>query len=197
MLHPNNPKVVRVTMVFQTDTRVINNVFHWERNAPWTAADMNFLAGAVKNWWSGQYAANCSASVALVAVQVRLYDPLNPLAVDLLVTPNIPGGVSGTPLAANATLSMSARTGLAGRQYRGRFYVARLAQSNVTSLDQINSGLAAALVVTAQAFFTIGNTTGSAPCIWHRLTNTFTDTTSILIDANLDSQRRRLPGRGI
>jgi hypothetical protein len=193
---PNNPKVVKVTMVYDCDTRIFNNVMHFERNATWTAADMRTLCDNIKTWWATLYSAACSSTVILVQIQARLLDPTNPLAVDFNVTPTIPGQASGAPAPANVSLTISLRAGKAGRKYRGRIYVPRFSAASLLVTDQVNSATAGILANVATGMFTIGAGTSSALTIFHRSGSTFDDVNTIVIDTTLDAQRRRLPGRG-
>lgn len=200
---PDNPQVCKVAMVFQRDSRFFVNTFHVARPAStWTLALMGDLALAANNWWAIYYKLTQPAQIALVQVQVRLYNPANPLAVDYPVTPPVVGLRAGTPEAANATLTMSWRTGLAGRAFRGRMYVPALVEADVSVTDTVGSVVIAAFAVAADAFVHT-SFTASPPVIFHRpglvprpRDNTYTPVTTYVMENVVDSQRRRLPGRG-
>lgn len=193
---PNNPSVCRVAMVFSRDTRQFVNTFHIQRSAVWTNAAMMAAAQIFSDWWNTSYKNISWLGVSLTQVQVRLYDPTNPLAYDLTLTTPIPGSINTPPATANATLAASWRTGLAGRKHRGRFYTVGLTEANAADNDTVTSpyvlalGNAAVALLNALAAQTIG------AVIFHRNTNTTTLIITTIIESLIDSQRRRLAGRG-
>lgn len=200
---PNNPNVVKAALVFQRDTRQLVNTLHFAHVGGWDLARMTTLAGDLKTWWNTIYRTAVPAAVALTQVQVRLLDPSNPLAVDFPVAPSIPGTRAGTSEAANVSLSLSERTGLAGRAHRGRIFMPSVSEIDVSVTDQATSVLVG-LAANAIANLIFGFTTTSAfPCVFHRpgllprpLDNLYDLVTSYVVEDLIDSQRRRLPGRG-
>lgn len=200
---PNNPNVCRVVMVFARDTRQTINTFNVESNAVWDLTRMNAVANLFKLWWGNYYAPAVPTNVALTTVQVRLLDPTNPLAVDLPVSPASPGSRTGTPEPGNVTLTVSWRTGLAGRAYRGRIYSAGVSENDVTTTDTATSTLLALLAIAGAQLISQLATNATPLVIFHRphtvphpLDNRFTVVTSYVMENLIDSQRRRLPGRG-
>ena len=201
---PDNPLVVRASLIFSRDTRVFVNTFHFSRAAGWTLTNMGDLASDLVDWWTNIYRGAIPSAVALTQVQIRKYDPTNPLAVDFPVSPPVPGTRTGAPDAGNVTLTMSERTGLAGRAYRGRVYVPSLSEADVSDTDTLAS---VAVAVLANA---IGGIIGSSwsssggilgvfhrpTLVSHLLDNTITNVTGYIIENIIDSQRRRLPQRG-
>lgn len=200
---PNNPLVCKVAMIFAHDTRQVINTFHVARTTGWDNTSMTALATAVRNWWDTLYKAAVPASIALNQIQVRLYDPSNPLAVDMPVSPPILGTRPGTQEAGNVSLTMSERTGKAGRAHRGRMYVAGVSETDVTTDDRIGSALAV-LVANAIANLVFGALpAGDLLAVFHRprdvphpLNNLYTIVNTYVVENIIDSQRRRLPGRG-
>lgn len=200
---PNNPNVCKVVMVFARDTRQTINTFHVESNATWDLSRMGAIASLFKVWWATYYAAAVPTNVALTLVQVRLLDPTNPLAVDLPVSPSVPGARTGTPEPGNVTLTVSWRTGLAGRAYRGRIYSAGISEFDVSLTDTATSTLLALLAAAAAQLISQLANNSTPLVVFHRphtpphpLDNLFTVVTSYVMENLIDSQRRRLPGRG-
>jgi hypothetical protein len=182
-------------MVYSRDTRTYINVVHLFKAAGWTLTAMQQAAVDLRDWWINQYRVSIPSAVSLTQVQMRLYDPANPLAYDLGVTPS-PGLRAFTPESGNVTLTMSWRTGLAGRKFRGRIYVPGLCVTDVSSTDTVASVITAALSVAAQALYSGALSGGVVPAVFHRSTATYTPVNSHVIEALVDSQRRRLAGRG-
>lgn len=196
MAPPNNPLVVRVAIVMQRDTRQLVNTFHVNKPDAWTMTDLIQLANVVHTWWTTYYKIMVPNTVSLVQIQCRVYNPNVPLAYDLNISPPEAGTRGTTTEPANATLSMSERTGLAGRKYRGRMYLAGLDSASTNQNDTVTSAL-----VTLAANALANLITGALPIpesvsIFHRNTNTFTNVIAYVIENVIDSQRRRLPGRG-
>lgn len=199
----NNPLVVKAALMFTRDTRNLVNTLHFTKSAGWNLASMTVLAQDLKNWWSTIYRASIPPAVALSQIQIRLLDPTNPLAVDLPVIPTIAGTRAGSPDAGNVSVTLSERTGLAGRAHRGRIYAPSLMETDVSDTDTLASVTVTSLA-NAIANLIFGFSTNSAfPVIFHRpglipkpLDNAFDLVTSYVLENIIDSQRRRLPGRG-
>ena len=199
---PNNPRVAKAIMSYTSDTRLFQNILHFSAGSPWTAVQLDTLATDIIAWWNTFYKVRMSSDVALSLVQTRKLDPSNPLGVDKPVIPPIPGqqGSSSTP--SNATVTMSFRTGLAGRRFRGRIYVPGIVATDVSTVDQINSALGNSLLLAGLQLIS-GAITYGFPTVFHApnvtpstFDNTFNDITTIVIETLLDSMRSRLPGRG-
>jgi len=193
---PNNPLVVRVAVVMQRDTRQIVNTFHVEKVGAWAFTDLVTLASAVKTWWDTYYKPMLPTVYSLAQIQCRVYNPSAPLAYDLNVAPGDAGTRAVTAEAGNVTLSMSERTGLAGRKFRGRMYLAGLGEPDVSTVDTVSSAVVALAANAMANLITGGLPSGNFLTLFHRNTNTFTDVIAYVIENIVDSQRRRLPGRG-
>jgi len=200
---PNDPQVCSVTMYFQRDTRVMLNTFHVLTLGSWNLSGMNAIASLFHSWWGNYYKAGVPAAVALTQVSVRLLDPTNPLAVDLPVTPSEPGTRVGQAEGGNVTLTISWRTDLAGRLYRGRIYVPALSEGDVNQNDTVVSTEVAILAIAAAQLISQLVANSTPLVVFHRPNipphvhdNTSTTITSYIVENVVDSQRRRLPGRG-
>jgi len=199
---PDNPNVCRVNMVFQRDTREFMNTFHIENGTEWNLVDMATLAEDFVAWWTNHYRLAMPTAVELVQVQVRKYKPEAPLAYDREVSPPIAGGRANPPAPGNATLTMSFRTGLAGRRFRGRVYVPSLEDGTISDNDTVLSTIVN-LISSAGAELLFSALTNGALGVFHApkevptpFDNTITQVLSGVVEDLVDSQRRRLPGRG-
>lgn len=199
---PNNPRVAKVIMSFSSDTRVFQNVFHVSAPAPWSSTELSDLAIDYVQWWNSTYKARMSSDVSLTLVQTRKLDPASPLGVDYPVIPPIPGTLANPSVPSNATLTMSWRTGLAGRRFRGRSYVPGIVQADVSTVDSASSPLVNALLAAGTQLITTALRHGVLT-IFHApnvtpspFDNLFNDVTTVVVENLIDSQRRRLPARG-
>lgn len=196
MAPPNNPLCVRVAVIMAHDTRQVVNTFHVEKATTWALTDLVALANAVQTWWNTYYKLMVPAVFSLTQIQVRVLNPAIPLAFDLNVSPPIAGTRGGNSEAGNVSLSMSERTGLAGRKFRGRMYLGGVSETDANANDTVTSAL-----VTLAANAMANLIAGALPAnqfltLFHRQSNSFTDVISYVIENVIDSQRRRLPGRG-
>lgn len=199
---PNNPRVAKAVLSFVSDTRVFQNILHFSAGAPWTAAELEQLAVDIVAWWNLSYRARMSNEVSLNLVQTRRLDPALPLGIDHPVIPPIAGALANASVPSNVTQTMSWRTGLAGRRYRGRIYVPGIVQADITNVDTASSVLTNALLAAGVQLIT-GAITHGALTIFHApdvtptpYDNLFNDVITVVVDSILDSQRHRLPGRG-
>jgi hypothetical protein len=196
MAPPFNVDVVRVTIFGTRDTRQVLNTFHVANPAGWTLATMAALAVDTQSWINSAYKTLVSTPITWYLISVRLYNPSNPLAYDLSISPPIAASQAGPAEAGNVTATLSLRTGLAGRKYRGRMYVAAISENHVAQNDLLTSAYVALAGTVTQAFLTAMNAGSRVAAIFHKATNTYTAVNGYAIENIVDSQRRRLPGRG-
>jgi len=193
---PNLPTVARVAMLFQRDTRKFVNTFHVRNSVAWAPSDLAGLATIFSDWWGANYKFQCVNDVCLYQVQVRVYNPLAPFAYDLAVSPNICGTQSVAPLPGGVTASISWRSGLAGRRYRGRFYAVGIAEDQIDDFDRLSSTYVSSMGTVGNALITRVQTAGYELVIFHRSPVGASLIGSVVVENIPDSQRRRLPGRG-
>lgn len=116
------------------------------------------------------------------------------------------GGASGGSAPGNVALCLSIRTGLSGRSNRGRNYVGGVPLSQITGTNTFASGWVDALIA---GYAALGAALLEVDGSWvwsvlSRVHDRATRTTALAIpatnvlavDLTVDSQRRRLPGRG-
>jgi hypothetical protein len=197
MAPPNNFRIVRASFIMQRDTRQIVNTCHFYKSAGWLPADLVTLGAALQTWWTTYYAPMVPSSISLVNIHLQVYDPTgNPYVYDRNVSPPVVGGRGSTPEAGNVSLSLSLRAGLAGRAYRGRMYLAALPTGDTAVNDVVSSFLISLAATAITALIGPSLPPGVAAVIFHRNDNLFSTVVAGVIENIVDSQRRRLPGRG-
>lgn len=198
------PGVVRVEMHFTYQGSKVMNVYHIkDNNPPVDETDLHLYANTFKNWWLDIMRPAISRDATLTDVAAReLIDG----GIAVLESEGLPAAgtrdVTGAP--GNVTLAIHWGTGLMGRSYHGRTYHIglpndqfanghMLAPALATLLDHYNA-LRVALdnAFVAADFAVLSTVHGGFP----RGTPIATPITGVAIDDALDSQRRRLPGRG-
>lgn len=198
------PLAARVELRFTAQSQQCMNTlwFEHETTAP-NAMDLSELADMVYGWWVTNLAPITSESVELREVYVLAQDGGN---VEWTL-PGDPtdnqGAAVGSPLPNNVTLCVSFRTGLAGRSYRGRNYPVGILTSNqngnfatndyVVALQAAYGNLIDAMTGTAWTWGVATRYSNNLP----RPEGAMTPITAVVVTDNaLDSQRRRLVGRG-
>jgi hypothetical protein len=199
---PNLPTVAKITYVGNRDQRLWTNTIHIAKTGGGNIVegDMEPLAHAAIVWWHNFYRTVVPTFCILDQVQVRKLDPTNPLAVD--TQEGLPEGgaiTANQPLPGNVSLALSERTLLAGRKYRGRIFVPGIGNQSVTVDDRAVSNLTnAAISAMFNMFATFAAAGPFVPTVFHwtQVHDFDTPITHFVVDAILDSMRRRLPGRG-
>lgn len=161
---------------------------------------MNNLIDAYIAWENAQGAHMRSQGTELMRVIATDLSTANGPIVDRAVLPPVIGLVATAPCPSNVTMAVALRTGHRGRSYRGRiFHIGTCETMRVGNL------VAAATITDTVQRYTLLLSLGVAP-IFHlgvlsRRQNKvdldpqiWTQATSVTLDNELDSQRRRLPG---
>jgi len=108
-----------------------------------------------------------------------------------------PGLQAGELDPANAALCCTVKTGFMGRKYRGRSYLGGMTENVTQGSTALSSYLLNAISLAAAVRnFTGNGTTPVNMVVASRKYGFLTDVISTVINAQLDSQRRRLIGRG-
>jgi hypothetical protein len=179
------------------------NSYYFEKGSAISVTDLGNLAAAVEDSWELNITPLVCSDITLDrTVATDLTTDSSGQVVD-------PGGINGSNAGAsmpdNVTLAISFRTALRGRSYRGRVYHVGVARSAVTG-DSVGTSNALAYQEQYQAF--IADILTAMPGWTHvvvslcnegswRTTGVTTPVTSIQVDPTIDSQRKRLAGRGI
>ncbi len=198
------PNTAQVELVFTRDTDIVENVFHVRKPSAWSQVQLLDLCSLFTDWWHDFIRPLVSGYYILNTVRARDMSAENGVGVELAADPPMPGALNIEALPSNVTVAVKWTTGLTGRSYRGRTYHIGLTDPQVSG-NLLASTTRASLQSGYQALLT-GLTTfnvdyrlvvvskyhNNAP----RVTGVATDILSCSIDPVVDSQRRRLPGRG-
>jgi len=174
------------------------NTMHYRQLGAIVGSDpAELLANDVADKVTELYAGLICASSQIDAIEVRqVTDP--PLTgFDLPMSVN--GGQSGDQLPPQVCGLISWRTGMIGRNQRGRIYVPAPAES-LNDAGQVAVGLQDAYADFATAMLTQPDATGLVDafnlCILHRADLTSDDVTGFVIRNDFKTQRRRVVGVG-
>lgn len=194
---------VELVLQFIWAGQQVNSVFNFIRAGGIFISDMEALGTAVLNWWDTEMAPLLSNNLALTGAKVTdLSSATDPVVELPLVTPN-PGDISAASVPNNVALVTSFLTLSRGRSYRGRVYTPGLSTGSILTPTTVAAAQAMALSVayaelgataTTEGFThaVVSRYTGGAP----RAAGVATPVDSYRTEQYLDSQRRRLAGRG-
>jgi hypothetical protein len=203
MAFQNCPGVASVELIFDALGQKVENVYHVKQEDAWTETDLTNVAAAFKDWFSVDMAPITHSSVSLGKIVCKDLSTSTGPAIEYVADLPIAGGYSSTAICPlNVTAAVSFGTALRGRSYRGRIYHVGLAVAYVSG-NQLGSGTQGSFLSAYGALVTAVSTAGFQLCVLSRFaakalrTNGIgTAITSVSVDINLDSQRRRLAGRG-
>ena len=197
------PNTVKVELVYSWDSQVCENVFHVKVPGEINTDLLDSIQGTFYSWYSVSLAAMQSNTVSFV--KFILSDASTQYGISKEYGPGVvnAGLVSNNPsLPNNVSVAMKWNTGLRGRSFRGRTFHVGLTESmvvgnNVTTdtrtyLLSTYAGLLSVLDAQGWQLVVASKFQGNAP----RTTGLATEILTVTTDGVVDSQRRRLPGRG-
>ncbi len=173
---------------------------HKAAGAP-TNADLVAAAGAGHSWWTATLSGLMNQATTLVDVTATdLTSQGAPQVIDAVGT----AGLNGTQLVPQSSaVVVSQRTALRGRSYRGRAYLGGLSYTQLASDVDITGAAASAISAAFGNLDTALAGLGLDVVVASRQHNkvivnpaAINRVIAYVVDAHLDSQRRRLFGRG-
>lgn len=183
----------------QVMNRIMVDVLHTP-----TQGDLNTITAAVGAWWVGNVKALVAPTVSLREVYAKTLEVANgPQATFSSGLPDA-GTATGGGLPNSTSLAVSLRTGLTGRSARGRWFWYGFTEGQVTD-NTVDSGVATSIVACIDNLLSTITGLSSVPVIVSYISGGaprvggpvyFPITDALLVDPIVDSQRRRLPGRG-
>lgn len=181
----------------------IENTLSFEEALPWTGATLDQQCLALHDWCVAELLPVLAADLTLREVYGTSQE--SDSAPTGSYVPAVPpaGGQIQVAEPGNVAAGVTFRTNLRGRSFRGRNYVAGI-PSNQRVGNQVTASLSTDLVTAYQlltdayggvlgTWVVLSRFANGAP----RATGVTTPvTTALMVDLNIDSQRRRLTGRG-
>lgn len=208
----------QVKVVQQLHGQTVLNVMYATNEGGWSGSELAALCDLYIAWWNDHFADNVHSDLHLVSVAARDMSVEDGAGVEVQA-PALSGGNLNTQgaLPGNAALAVRFKSGLTGRNRNGRIYVAGLAEERCNGNDvtdasrdgfliafgQLRDALLAAGYTPVVASFYDGTElqlmpngeTRKRPI--PRPTALLTPIEQYLADTQIDSQKRRLSGRGV
>lgn len=197
------PNVAQVELVANWDNQVVETVLHYQAPAAMDGAVLSRLANTAIATWAASVRPLCANNLTLFQCKVTDLTTANSPSVTVAATGSMTGTQSTPSLPNNVALCLTKRTFLRGRSFRGRIYHYALPEAQVTG-----NAVAGAFVTTVLAGWSALLTLVNADGNWEmvvvsrftddnpRSAGIFTPVSDLTSDGIIDSNRRRLPGRG-
>jgi hypothetical protein len=202
--------VVMVEMRMRLDSQKIENTLYFRRVGGWDLADATPLGNDMLIWWTTHYAPFVSISLTLNEIYITsLASATGFVYSQPAPTPNPTGDEIANVMPNNVALTVSFRTSVRGRSFRGRNYISGLPEDAVTA-NTVDNTTIAAVTAGYEELMAVASGNSAKWCVVSRYSGVdgdgdpiprvagiATDIASVLVvDATVDSMRRRLPGRG-
>lgn len=198
------PDVALAELQMSIDGQIVENTLYFQASAGLDLALMDDLANALATWWEDFMAPGLTSSLSLTGVGVTDLTTNTSPGIFHPVVPNVPGEGGSPALPNNVALCVSFRSAFRGRSARGRNYVVGL-QENQVIMSHVDTGVSDFFITAYQQLQGAGDFvpglqwgvlsrfSGGVP----RVTALFRPIIAVtVVDDTIDSQRRRLPGRG-
>jgi hypothetical protein len=199
------PNCASVELIYTTYGEICENTFSVQKGSPFTLSDLQDLRDLFITWDEDYWEGGRVSANNLIRIRTKALDTNSSPTEDYnLPTPNA-GTIAGNSFPLNVSFCLRLTTGFAGRSYRGRLYIPGVSPDStgptpnnlllasatgyVALLEQLKTALDAAdLTWVVLSYRNDGAWRDEAVA---------TPITGIsYFDLNLDSQRRRLAGRG-
>lgn len=197
------PGVVEAELVYEQFGQIVENTLYFQYAAPADAGVLTDLCNYLIGWWTEQMASNINQVVTLLRVVATALDSDSAPSISITAPPDTSGEDTSEALPGNASWTISFHTAGRGRSSRGRNYVPGLSADG-TSGNQVTSGFAANVRTAYENILTGAGAPDALHVVVSRYHNNAPRaeglavqvTSYVITDLNIDSQRRRLNGRG-
>lgn len=204
------PGVVQVDVIYLWDSQRVENTMYFEKGDGWSLADIEDLLDNIRTFIGTELLPSLTSAIQLIELIGRLLDTASSIGFSLPINPPESGSIAAESMPNNVTYTVSLKTGLTGRSFRGRNYVPGMHVDAVTG-NTVTSGFRSAVLNFYTALLTWAAANGTPMVVVSRYsgvnpttgkpiprtTGVATPIVSVTtFDSTVDSQRRRLPGRG-
>jgi hypothetical protein len=196
--------VVQVTVVYDQFGQKMMNVYNVLSGAGHVEADLDRIKAKILTWLTNNLKGEQHNTSSTSLILAKSLDSEGDIAKEYVVTPALTGTQGNTALPGGTTVCVKWSTGLAGRSYRGRTFHIGLSSVHING-NQLGTSAQTFITAAYNALLPIlagGGTVDKLVVVSYchlstwRTSAVVTPITGASVDINLDSQRRRLTGRG-
>lgn len=194
---------IQVELVYLWDSQVIETVLHYDAADPISPLEYPNIGAQMVTLWNANLKGCISTGISLT--QIKITDMESPNGPSLSYGTGLPlaATLTGPALPNSCALCVTKRTILRGRSYRGRIYHPGLGEPDVTA-NVVSAARVSTILAAYEAIRSItANSITYFMCVVSKVgdgiereTAEITRVSSFTTDGLVDSQRRRLPGRG-
>ena len=159
------------------------------------------LAALAADWWTvngPSLQTMMAQAVVYQSVTIRDLNDATGAEGVYTIPVNTHGNLTGDPVPFNAAAVISWRSATVGRRGRGRWYATGIPEDQCSG-NSLSSTLQTLLLAAGVVLnsYTGTGAVPATPVVASRVGHVLYDITQVVVDAFIDSQRRRLQGRGI
>ncbi len=201
------PNCVSIELIYYSFIVVCENVLHVELPDPASLADLQAIRAVVDTWDSGNWKNRRPGGVSLARIKCKALDTNSSPVEDYPLSPIRAGTQGAATCPLNVTFCIKLGTGIIGRSYRGRLYTPGVVPGNLVNVNTMDASEANAIITSLSALKTAlaaASPSATLVVLSYRHNNAWRSTavatpvsTISYTDLAIDSQRRRLNGRGI
>ena len=199
------PNCAQLEFIYDWGGQRCMNVLHYVKETPWNAASLLELCQETGALWTATFPTRLPATLLLVTIKATdLASETGPVVNHQAGLP-IAGSSVSPSLPNNVALVITKRTAQRGRSFRGRIFHPGLTEAAVVG-NQVPPASVTDLVNIWSSLLTIDLPISLEDAVMvvvsrfaegqPRVTGVTTFVTNLTSDGTVDSQRRRLPGRG-
>lgn len=198
------PNTVLVQIFYQQFGQRMENTLHYFKGGGWAPADLADLAASVIGFWDTSVRATVSNTVELVGIKIT--DLTSETAPTFETQPTVPlfGTRTDEAMPSGNTFAIKTASGSRGRSTHGRLYHVGLTTNQVTGNELTSPDADAIRDGWAGLVFGVAVAMSAAPVVVSYCSHSVWRTTAVnyfiielvYTDLHVDSQRRRLTGRG-
>jgi len=205
------PDTLLVEIVFEQDGQTVENTLYFTNDAEWSEGTALDWLGQLRTIVEEELMPLLHTSIKLVRLIGTLLTAIDSFSTILVVSPPVTGSVTGTVLPNNSSYTVTFNTAARGRSNRGRNYIAGLNTAAMVDGNHVTTDFRTALVSYYDVIRAAALDNGTRWVVASKFSGVDSDghpiprsvgVTHIVVAAStfddvVDSQRRRLPGRGI
>jgi len=196
-----NVAMAEIRMIW--DGQRVENTLYFLGGGAWNTTQLGTLAFDLRGWWDSNIAPEISNTVSLSEVYITDLSTATSPTMQAPGGPSYAGGLTGPTLPNSVSLAVSFRTAGRGRSSRGRNFAVGLTESQVVGNEVVGTAIDALIdayevllnlpLPNTAEWVVVSRFTNGAP----RASGVAAPVTDVVIvDPVVDTQRRRLPGRG-
>lgn len=199
-----------IELVYEYAGQTVENTSYVHSTPGWTIESISTFLDELRVLVQEELMPLLSTTIALVRLVGTLLDAVDAASVTLTVSPPFPGSTGGANLPNNSAYVVTFLTAGRGRSKRGRNYIAGLTVNDEADPNRVNTTFRTGLLAFYDAYLALCATNSVELVVVSRFSGVDGDgrpipraagvVTDVIgfttFDTVLDSQRRRLPGRG-